>query len=140
MTAPCSPTVVDGASVVFSRNRVKSRWRCSTHCCVYWRFSFRVIYVMCYFNVCCIIISQFSVYLRVIGNVFDRVIYKWFFYVIVLFWLVLFGGFTKQTGLLGSNKILFDSMLPYFIDTVVIQIKDIIESNSLFHWRQINIS
>ena len=37
-------------------------------------------------------------------------------------------------------KILIDSMLPYFIDTVVIQIKDIIESNRLFHWRQINIS
>ena len=84
--------------------------------------------------------SQFSVYLRVIENVFDRIIYKWFFYVIVLFWLVLFRGFTKQTGLLGSNKILINSMLPYFIDTVVIQIKDIIESNRLFHWRQINIS
>ena len=39
-----------------------------------------------------------------------------------------------------SNKILIDSMLPYFIDTVVIQIKDIIKSNKLLHWRQINIS
>ena len=50
-----------------------------------------------------------------------------FFYFIVLLRLVLFRGFTKQTRLLASNKILIDSMLPYFIDTVVIQIKDIIE-------------
>ena len=78
------------------------------------------------FFVCCIIMSQFSVYLRVIENVFDRVIYKWFFYDVVLFWLVLLRGFTKQTRLPGSNKVLIDSMLPYFIDTVVIQLKDII--------------
>ena len=62
------------------------------------------------------------------------------FYAIVLFWLVLFRSFTKQTRLLGSNKILINSMLPNFMDTVVIQIKDIIESKRLFHWRQINIS
>ena len=45
------------------------------------------------------------------------------FYVIVLLWIVLFRGFTKQTRLLGSNKILIDSMLPNFIETVVIQKK-----------------
>ena len=32
------------------------------------------------------------------------------FYVIVLFWLVLFKRFTKQTRLVGSNEILIDSM------------------------------
>ena len=33
----------------------------------------------------------------------------------------------------GSNKILIDSMSLNFIDSVVIQIKDIIESNRFFH-------
>ena len=59
---------------------------------------------------------------------------------IVLFRLVLFRRFTKQTRLVGSNKILIDLMSLNFIDySVVIQIKDIIESNKFFHWRQINI-
>ena len=62
------------------------------------------------------------------------------FYVIVLSSLVLFIRFTKQTRLVGSSKILIDSMSLNFIDTVIIQIKDIIEPNRLFHWRQINIS
>ena len=35
--------------------------------------------------------------------------------------------------LVGSNKILVDSILLNFIDNVVIQIKDIIELNRLFH-------
>ena len=61
------------------------------------------------------------------------------FYVIVLFWLVLFRSFTKQTRLVGSSKILIDSMSLNFIDNVVIQIKDI-EVNRLFYGRQINIS
>ena len=47
---------------------------------------------------------------------------------IVLFRLVLFRRFTKQT-LVGSNKILIDSMSLNFIDSVVIQIKDNIELN-----------
>ena len=51
---------------------------------------------------------------------------------IVLFRLVLFRRFTKQTRLVGSNKILIDSMSLNFIDFVVIQIKDIIESNKFF--------
>ena len=61
------------------------------------------------------------------------------FYVIVLFLFVVFKRFTKRTRLLGSNKILSDSMLANFIDTVVIQIKYIIESNRLFHWREIYV-
>ena len=59
--------------------------------------------------------------------------------IIVFFWLLLFRRFTKQTRLVGSNKILIDSMSLNFIDTVVIQIKDIIELNRLFLWRQISI-
>ena len=84
--------------------------------------------------------SQLSVCLRAIENVFDRVIYTWFFMSLFYFDLCYSEVFTKQTRLLGSNKILIDSMLPNFIDTVVIRIKDIIESNRLFHCRQINIS
>ena len=61
-------------------------------------------------------------------------------YVIVLCWLVLFRPFTKQTRLVGSNKILIDSMSLNFIDTVVIKIKYIIQLNRLFHWQQMNIS
>ena len=61
-------------------------------------------------------------------------------YVTVLFRLVLFRRFIKQTRLVGSNEILIDSMSVDFIKTVVIQIKDIIQLNRLFHWRQINIS
>ena len=64
--------------------------------------------------------SQFSVCLCIIKNVFDHVI-------------VLFRRFTKQTRLVGSNKILIDSMWLNFIDTAVIKIKDIIELNRLFH-------
>ena len=52
---------------------------------------------------------------------------------IVLFRLVLFRRFTKQTRLVGSNKILNDSMSLNFIDSVVIRIKDIIELNRFFH-------
>ena len=59
---------------------------------------------------------------------------------IVLFQLVLFRRFTKQTRLDGSNKILISSMSLNFIDSMIIQIKDIIRSNRFFHWRQINIS
>ena len=51
---------------------------------------------------------------------------------IVLFRLVLFRRFTKRTRLVGSNKILIDSMSLNFIDSVVIQMKDIIESNRIF--------
>ena len=58
----------------------------------------------------------------------------------VLFRIVLFRRLTKQTRLVDSNKILIDSMSLNFRDSVVIQIKDIIESNRFFHWRQINIS
>ena len=58
---------------------------------------------------------------------------------ILLFQLVLFRRFTKQTRLVGSNKIITDdSVSQNFIDSVV-QIKDIIESNIFYHWRQINI-
>ena len=73
---------------------------------------------------CCIIMSQFSVCSHVI----------------VLFRLVLFSRFTKQTLLVGSNEILIDSMSLNFINTVVIQMKDIIELNKLFRWQQIHIS
>ena len=59
---------------------------------------------------------------------------------IVLFRLVLFRRFTEQTRLVVTNKLLIDSMSFNYIDFVVIQIKDIIESNRFFHWRQINIS
>ena len=62
------------------------------------------------------------------------------FCAIVLFRLVLFRRFTKQTLLVGLNKILIDLMSLNFIDSVVIQIKDIIESNRFFYWRKINIS
>ena len=48
------------------------------------------------------------------------------FYVIVLLWLMLFRRFTKQTRLVGLNKILIDLMSLNFIDTVVIQIEDLI--------------
>ena len=58
---------------------------------------------------------------------------------IVLFRLVLFRHFTKQTRLVGLNKILIDSMSLNSIDFVVIQIKNIIEWNRFFRWRQINI-
>ena len=34
---------------------------------------------------------------------------------------------------IGSNKIVIDSMSLNFIDTVVIQIKDVFEYNRLFH-------
>ena len=54
--------------------------------------------------------------------------------------IVLFGRFTKQTHLVGSNKILIDSMSLNFIDSVVFQIKYIIELNKFFNWQQINIS
>ena len=59
---------------------------------------------------------------------------------IVLFRLVLFGRFTKQTRVVGSNKILVDSMSLNFINSVIVQTKDIIESNRFFHERQMNIS
>ena len=59
---------------------------------------------------------------------------------IMLFRLVLFRRFTKQTRLVGSNKISIDSMTLNLIDSVVTQIKDIIDSSSYFHWQQINIS
>ena len=39
---------------------------------------------------------------------------------IVLFQLVLFRRFTKQTRVVGSNKILIDSISLNFIDSVVI--------------------
>ena len=54
--------------------------------------------------------------------------------------IVLFRRFTKQTRLFGSSKILIDSMSINFIDSMVIQIKDIIKSNRFFHLRHINIS
>ena len=143
LTGPCPPTVVDGASVVFSRNRVKRRWRCSKHCCVYLRVSFRVIYVMCYFDMCYVcyvlLLCLNAPFVYVLLKMFLIMLYINDFLCCCVIWLVLFRGFTKQTRLLGSNKILIDSMLPNFIDTLVIQIKDIIESNRLFHWRQINI-
>ena len=62
------------------------------------------------------------------------------FYVIVVFWFVLFRRFIKQTRLVGSNEILIASMslIVNLIDTVVIQIKDIIILKISFHWRQIN--
>ena len=47
------------------------------------------------------------------------------YYAIVLFQLVLFRRFTKQTCLVGSNKILIHSIS--LIDSVVIKIKDIID-------------
>ena len=50
----------------------------------------------------------------------------------VLFGLVLFRRFTKQTRLVGSNKILIDLISLNFIDAVVIQTKDIIELNRYF--------
>ena len=59
---------------------------------------------------------------------------------IVLFRLVLFRRFTEQARLGGSNKIVIDLMSLNFIDSVVIQIKDIIDSNRFSYWRQINIS
>ena len=87
---------------------------------------------------CHIIMYVFFVCIRAIKNFFDSVT-QMIFYVIVLFWFVLFRRFTKQIRL-GSNKILSDSVSLNFIDTVVIQIKDIIELKRLFHRRQINIS
>ena len=42
----------------------------------------------------------------------------------IFYVIVLFRRFTKQTGLAGFNKILIDSMSLNFIDTVVIQIKN----------------
>ena len=61
-------------------------------------------------------------------------------YVIVLFGLVLFGRFTKQTHLGFSEKFFNHSMSLNFIDYMVIQIKDIIDLNRIIHWRQINVS
>ena len=51
--------------------------------------------------------------------------------------IVLFRRFTKRTRLFGSNKSLIDSTSLNFINSVVIQIKDVIELNGLFHGRQI---
>ena len=58
----------------------------------------------------------------------------------VLFLIMLFKRSTKQTRLVGLNKILISSMSLNFIDIVFIQIKDTLELNRLFHWRRINIS
>ena len=44
----------------------------------------------------------------------------------------LFRRFTKQTRLVSSNKTLIELMSLNFINSVVIQIKDIIELNRLF--------
>ena len=78
---------------------------------------------MCYVTVCCNIISWFSDCLRVIENVVDRVVYKWIIMSLSYFDLC----HDKQKRLVGSNKILIDSMSRNLIDSVVIQIKNIIE-------------
>ena len=45
----------------------------------------------------------------------------------IFYVIVLFRRFTKQTRVVGSNKVFIDSMLLNFIDIVIIQIKDITE-------------
>ena len=57
------------------------------------------------------------------------------YYIIELFWLVLFRRFTEQTRLIGSNEILIHSISLNFTDSIVIQIKDIIELIRLFRWQ-----
>ena len=106
---------------------------------------FRVIYVMCYFDVYyfCHVLSYYVSTFRLVTCHWKCVwsFYTYMiFYVIVVFWFVLFRRFIKQTRLVGSNEILIASMslIVNLIDTVVIQIKDIIILKISFHWRQIN--
>ena len=117
-------------------NRMKSQWRCSKHCCIYLRcFSchlcnvlfWRVLFLS-FVVLSCLDFPLVYVLLKMWFIVFYIKIY----YVIVLFWLVLFRCFTEQTALVVSKTNLIDSVSLNFIDSAVIQIKNIIELNDYF--------
>ena len=113
-------------------NRVKNRRSCMTlaaFICIIFHF----IYVMCYFY-----ISYFyhDLYYHVFFTCYWKCVIN--YHTINVCFIQTCQRETKV--LVGLNKILIDSMSFIFIDSVVSQIKGIIESSILFHWRQIHVS
>ena len=94
-------------------HRVQSRLRCSKHCCIWLRyFSINLCNVL-FWRVLFLSCVDFP-FVYVLLKLCLIVLYTWF--IISLY--VLFRRFTKQTRLLGSNKILIDLISLNFIGSM----------------------